>query len=287
MTRPPAAFNNFRTGFDKVFRRNVIGNNKRKKWVQLTDVLLECFASLSPKCRDEELEDLIYFVLDLYQLHGINIALSEIDMDLLAVELRTMMEEYHAENRRRVQKTKDPHMFLVLDKNLQGIPWESLPILRGQSISRIPSMSFLLDRLHLSRVQQELRGIVSGKSPLPPDRITIDPRKTYYVLNPGGDLVKSVERFGGWFQEMRKPGVNWEGLVNTAPSELQLAGALEKNDLFMSVISISPSQGLILMQILRAWRRRAVYSKSENQKSTPMRCSDAFWLLVGPLEGHG
>ncbi|KAF8634311.1 hypothetical protein AX14_010667 [Amanita brunnescens Koide BX004] len=46
----------------------------------LDDTLIECFSTLSPKCRDEELEDLIYFILDLYQFHGIRVAIAEIDL---------------------------------------------------------------------------------------------------------------------------------------------------------------------------------------------------------------
>ena len=41
----------------------------------------------------------------------------------------------------------DSHVFLVLDKHLQGIPWECIYSLKGKSVSRIPSYSFLLDRL--------------------------------------------------------------------------------------------------------------------------------------------
>lgn len=49
-------------------------DKRQKASVRLDDSLVNCFASLSPKCRDEELEDVIYFILDLYQFHGIPIA---------------------------------------------------------------------------------------------------------------------------------------------------------------------------------------------------------------------
>ena len=49
--------------------------------MQLDDALLECFATLSSKCREEEVEDLVYFILDIYQVHGVPVALAELDID--------------------------------------------------------------------------------------------------------------------------------------------------------------------------------------------------------------
>ena len=46
--------------------------------------------------------------------------------------------------------------FLVLDKHVQMIPWESLPILRGHSISHVPSVAFITDRMVLARLQKGL-----------------------------------------------------------------------------------------------------------------------------------
>ena len=42
------------------------------------------------------------------------------------------------------------HLFLALDKNVAGFPWESMPILRGRSISRIPSLPFLLHQVAMT-----------------------------------------------------------------------------------------------------------------------------------------
>ncbi|KAG9309980.1 peptidase family C50-domain-containing protein [Chiua virens] len=114
-------------------------------------------------CRDEELEDLVYFILDLYQFHGVPIAISEVDMDQITVDLRTVLEEHMtARKKAKVMPVEDSHTFLVLDRNLQGIPWESLPVLRGQSVSRIPSLEFLLDRLCLGEMQRQRAGESGG-----------------------------------------------------------------------------------------------------------------------------
>ena len=197
--------------------------------MKLDDGLVECIASLSPKCRDEELEDLIYFILDLYQFHGFHVALSEIDIDQVAVELRTALEEHAAKNS-RISPVKDAHLFLVLDKNVQGIPWESIPILRGKSISRIPSLSFLLDRIEFAKLQREAMG-VPDMDGLPPNRAIVNPKKTYYVLNPSGDLTKSEDRFSSWVKEM--DFVGWQGVVRRVPSEHELLEALNNKDLVM------------------------------------------------------
>jgi separase len=54
---------------------------KKCSTVKLAKPLIECFATLSSKCKDEEVEDLVYFVLDIYQFHGIPVALAELDID--------------------------------------------------------------------------------------------------------------------------------------------------------------------------------------------------------------
>jgi len=191
--------------------------------MKLDDPLVECFASLSPKCRDEELEDLVYLVLDLYQFHGLHVALSEIDVDQVTAELRTALEEHAAKGRNRFTPMNDTHLFLVLDKNVQGIPWESIPILRGKSIGRIPSLSFLLDRVEFAKIQREAIGIPVMNG-LPPDRLIVNPKKTYYVLNPSRGLTKS---------ESRLDSVGWQGIVGRVPTEQELLTAFNSKDLVM------------------------------------------------------
>ena len=203
---------------------------KPKSRIGLDDGLLECFSTLPPDCRDEELEDLVYFILDLYQFHGVPVAISEVDMDQVVVELRGALEEHAARLKGRAGHAKDDdsHIFLVLDKNVQGIPWESLPVLRGRSVSRIPSIDFLLDRLEFSHWRKwedgrPQEGLV--------DQAIVDPRRTYFVLNPSGDLKGTEERFAGWLKEMKCVG--WDGVVGRAPSEQQFVDALTNRDLMM------------------------------------------------------
>jgi separase len=208
-------------------------DKKQLNAVKLDDSLLECFISLSPKCRSEELEDLVYFVLDLYQFSGVSIAIAEVDIDQVTIDLRTALEELAASSQGLIKLIPDNHMFLILDKNIQGLPWESIPILRGESVSRIPDMRFLLDRLDLADHHRDGQNKGLGV-----DRARVDPRKTFYVLNPGGDLLGTEGRFKDWLKEMK--GVGWKGLTSQAPSEQQFLNALQTQDLVLWVAFPSP-----------------------------------------------
>ncbi|OJT06676.1 Separin, partial [Trametes pubescens] len=225
-----------RTRLDVVFKGSLVFQEKKpKSRLGLDDGLLECFSTLPPNCREEELEDLVYFILDLYQFHGVPVAISEVDMDQVVVELRNALEEHAARIKGRVGQDgdgdaagekDDGHIFLVLDKNVQGIPWESLPVLRGKSVSRIPSMDFLIDRLEFSHWRKwedgrAQEGLV--------DQASVDPRRTYFVLNPSGDLKGTEGRFAEWLTGMKSVG--WDGVVGHAPSEQQFVDALTNRDL--------------------------------------------------------
>ncbi|KAF8212071.1 peptidase family C50-domain-containing protein [Mycena galopus ATCC 62051] len=235
-----AAISDLRVQFDKIFHRALRFQDKKVKAkpagkhkrmpsesqipskVALDDVLLECFSTLSPKCRDEELEDLVFFILDLYQFHGVPVAIAEVDLVQVAVDLRGVLEEHHARLGRRKgagpasKVQEDEHMFLILDKNIQGLPWESIPILRGKSVSRIPSVDFLLDRVQLAGWLAHGPGSSTWST-------------GYCVLNPSGDLVRTEGRFKGWVDDMEKVG--WQSVVGQAPTEHQFLDALRKKDL--------------------------------------------------------
>jgi separase len=222
--------------------------------VALDDVLLECFSTLSPKCRDEELEDLVFFILDLYQFHGVPVAIAEVDIDQVVVDLRCVLEEHHARlaGRRRgtgpaaAKVEQDEHMFLILDKNIQGLPWESIPILRGKSISRIPSVDFLLDRVQLAGWLTHGAG-----TSVVVDRAVVDPHKGYCVLNPSGDLIRTEGRFKAWAEGMENVG--WKTVIGHAPSEQQFLDALRTKDLVMCVLDRLQNFDLIYLQLL--WPR--------------------------------
>ncbi|KAI6040844.1 peptidase family C50-domain-containing protein [Pisolithus marmoratus] len=243
----PDLLDDLRMRLDKVLSRILSSSDPKKRQpkstttsasssiFRLSEQFLDCLASLPTSCKDEELEDLLCFMFDLYQLHGAPVAISEIDMDQAVVDLRSALREHHAV-RRKAKKGNiidDDHIFLVLDRRLQEIPWESIPVLRGRSVSRIPSLNFLLDRIHFAALQSPATcsndlGSESQGGPAV-DRILIDPRKTYYILNPSGDLKGTEGRFALWLKQMRNVG--WDGITGHAPSEQQFLNALSQKDL--------------------------------------------------------
>ena len=74
----------FKCRLEVIFQAAIAGGTRSsgvKSRVELDDALLECFTALSSKCKDEEAEDLVYFILDIYQFHGVPVALAELDID--------------------------------------------------------------------------------------------------------------------------------------------------------------------------------------------------------------
>ena len=80
------------------------------------------------------------------------------------------------------------HVILILDKYVQMLPWESLPCLRNKSVSRLPSISFLRDRILLMKYQNN-----GDSSNI--DKYFIEPQKAFYILNPGQDLKDTQNKF--------------------------------------------------------------------------------------------
>lgn len=153
-------------------------------------------------------------MIDSFQFAGVQIALDEIDVDQAVVDLRTILEE-------RVQ-AKPPvppssHLFLILDRELHSFPWESLPSFGDRSVSRLPSLSFLRDRLEAHK-----------ENPVFSDAISINREKVFYVLNPGDDLAPTQREFSDWLQQS-----TWSGITGRKPMEEEMKRGLAGADLFL------------------------------------------------------
>ena len=90
------------------------------------------------------------------------------------------------------------HIFLILDHNLHRIPWENLPILSTQSVSRVPSLHFLFLLTHKYNKDSN-----------------IDLANGFYVLNPQGDLLRCENDFQKLFRSLK-----WEGVSGQPPEAL-------------------------------------------------------------------
>ncbi|KAG9135415.1 hypothetical protein Leryth_007169 [Lithospermum erythrorhizon] len=122
-------------------------------------------------------------------------------------------------------------VMLVLDYEVQMLPWESLPILNSQEVYRMPSLysiSITLDRCCEQRDRD-----VRAPAVFP----WIDPLDSYYVLNPEGDLSDTQVEFENWFKDQ-----HFEGIAGTAPTIDVLIEALKSHDLFIYLGHGSGSQ---------------------------------------------
>ncbi|XP_065870788.1 separase isoform X2 [Euphorbia lathyris] len=113
-------------------------------------------------------------------------------------------------------------LILVLDSEVQMIPWENLPVLRNQEVYRMPSVGSIFLTLDRSCKHQDQVGNIVAAFPL------IDPLDAFYLLNPSGDLSSTQVEFENWFRDQ-----NLEGKAGSAPTAEELSLALKSHDLFL------------------------------------------------------
>jgi separase len=99
------------------------------------------------------------------------------------------------------------HLVIIPDKNCQHIPWETIPILLGKPVSRLPSFEFL----------ETLLGV--------PEKVSL--KKSFVLLNPLQDLAKTQAKFENIIDD------KWTSVVGRIPSKEEFLVNLEKSELFM------------------------------------------------------
>lgn len=100
----------------------------------------------------------------------------------MTIDIQEAIRCYHEATTPRDQE----HVILILDKLLHIFPWESLHCLRGRSVSRLPSLGALLERV----VDSPIEGATWP---------TVMRDKGFYVLNPSGDLTHTQSQFENTF----------------------------------------------------------------------------------------
>ncbi|KAL1201644.1 Separase [Cardamine amara subsp. amara] len=113
-------------------------------------------------------------------------------------------------------------IILVLDPEVQMLPWENIPILRKQEVYRMPSVGSISAVLKKRSLQGEPARSHAPSFPL------IDPLDSFYLLNPGGDLTDTQVKFESWFRDQ-----NFEGKAGSEPNAKELTEALRTHDLFL------------------------------------------------------
>lgn len=144
----------------------------------------------------------------------------------MIIEIFDALRQYHEVAKKADDQAAVEHTVLVLDKDLHCFPWESLPCLDGQAVTRLLSLSCLRDRLLRQRHQQIDGDIaISGKH-----GFCVDRRSGAYVLNAAGDLKATQTQFE---QPLGNMGDGWEGVTGSKPSETQLKNYLRERDIFL------------------------------------------------------
>ncbi|KAH9751963.1 Separase [Citrus sinensis] len=137
---------------------------------------------------------------------------------------------------------------LVLDCEVQMLPWENIPILRNHEVYRMPSVGSIaatLERIH--RHEQLVKGLLAT-FPL------IDPLDAFYLLNPSGDLSETQLLFEDWFRDQ-----NLVGKAGSAPTAEELTLALKSHDLFIYLGHGSGSQYISRHDLLKLEKCAATF----------------------------
>ncbi|BFZ60702.1 separin protein [Saitoella coloradoensis] len=234
-------FARFRASFAQIMSKHLpfCRGRKSKAAGDIDARLLELFIALGPPPasdvdNDEDktaelLEDIIYFVLDIYQFHGEPIAYDEVDIDQMVVDLQEALRSYH-EALGKVKDNEEAHLILILDKSVQMFPWESLPVMRGQSVSRLPSLAALRERLQrLSGPEEDSDDDESCDGVGQAGDVVVCKESGSFILNPSGDLVNTQKVFADKFSNL--PG--WTGIIGRTPMEEEYRRALTSPDIFI------------------------------------------------------
>ncbi|XP_037370735.1 separin isoform X2 [Talpa occidentalis] len=155
------------------------------------------------------------------------------------------------------------HLVLVLDKDLQKLPWESMPSLRTLPVTRLPSFHFLLS---YSIIKEAGASSVLSHG--------VDPRNTFYVLNPHKNLSSTEEQFRANFSSE----VGWKGVVGEVPRPEQVQVALTEHDLYIYAGHGAGARFLDGQAVLRLSCRAVALL---------FGCSSAALAVHGNLEGAG
>lgn len=218
----------FRKTFENILDRHLPSRRGKAppRKPTLDTRVLELFVGLGDATNDEldldeALMDLIYFVVDILQFNGERNAYDEIDFDAMVIETLDALRAYHSAS--QDVNANSSHTILILDKDLHMFPWESLPSLQSLSISRLPSLAALRERILASRSSDALKDAQPGHY------LNAMAGGTS-MLNPSGDLTHTLKTLKPHLDEMQG---SWTHIVNRAPSEKEFESALKEQELVL------------------------------------------------------
>ena len=265
----------FQKSFQTILDKHLPSRRKTRKRstnprISLDSRVLDLFIGLGDALEEgrdfsEPLTDLLYFVVDILQFHGELNAYAEIDFDSIVVETHDALRYYYEAVRASNCADVGGHTVLILDKALHAFPWESLPCMAGQAVSRLPSLGSLRDRILAS---------YSGTSEESLAGQYISRNSGTYVLNPNGDLKSTQSTFQKPLQSLS----NWHGLISQEPTEEEIKATLELQDLFLYFGHGSGAQYI---------RAREIRNLDKCAVTLLMGCSSGALSEAGEFEPYG
>lgn len=248
--------------------------------IALDSRILELFIGLGDATKDDcdfddALTDLLYFVVDILQFHGERNAYDEVDFDAMVVETFDALHAYHAAAK-AVDSTAGAgvHTILVLDKALHTFPWESLPCMQGNAVSRVPSLA-CLRRMILEAQPPASSSSITDTHPRAGHHIPLS--SGTYMVDPSSNLPSTLSTFGPPLQSALR---SWTSIISRKPSEEEFSTALTTSPLLLYFGHGSGAQYI---------RGRTIRRLEPGCKAVSLLwgCSSASLRDCGEFEVHG
>ncbi|KAI5197644.1 hypothetical protein E4T39_07208 [Aureobasidium subglaciale] len=261
----------FRKSLDGILDRHLPsrqGTKSKVKKLVLDANIIELFVGLGDDHdgevdMDEQVLDLLYFVIDVLQFNGERNAYDEVDFDVMATETMDALRSYH--EAANYNDADQNHLILILDRKLHAFPWESMPCLQNVSVSRVGSILTLRERILAMR-----RQMGDGTE----ERYSVNKQSGAYILNPSGDLSRTQTTMSPLLDSLTKqPTSSWKSTVNKIPSEKDFASALSDKNMLLYFGHGSGNQ----------------YIRNRTIKKLD-KCAEVVWLMgcsSGMVTEHG
>ncbi|KAL6453928.1 ESP1 Separin [Candida maltosa Xu316] len=198
----PMIFQKFKLDFIKVFQECCASKNV----LEFDDSIYNLFYSLEGY-NYEAINDLVRYMITMMEFHQPQ-ENHAFKLEKFHDSVKLLFDKY-----KHLKNTADHHIVLIPGFRCSFFPWESLNFLKSKSISRMPSVSSLLDILK--------------STPTP----SIDKSNLYYLINPGGDLTRTEDRF----RKIFSTNILWRGIIGQKPNEEEIIDDILNSDLFVYI----------------------------------------------------
>lgn len=158
----------------------------------------------------EKVRDILNIIFDSENVK-FGLIKDSINLNKLSMELVRIIQLLSSSSN---EKKEIDHIFIIPGPESVSIPWESIPCLRNESISRFPTVKHLMDRL--INEKSLIQGGISSEN-------------GYYVINPGGDLKRTENVLGPKFKEM----ASWTGSIGAKPLESEILRSFQNSNLYI------------------------------------------------------